>query len=84
MIKQMSKMDFSTYINQLEESDRENGTNMLEVYAERSGTSVGYIKAHLKHRYKIPRQELMRALAENSDGAFSYEDLVRWFYQLVA
>ncbi|UYF78261.1 hypothetical protein [Acinetobacter ursingii] len=77
-----SKFDFAAYITALERGDRENGTTRLDSYAQKCGTSTSYLRSHLRHRYKIPRPELMQALADNSDGSFSYEDIVRWFYNL--
>ncbi|WP_265596913.1 hypothetical protein [Acinetobacter tjernbergiae] len=40
------------------------------------------MRTHLRHRYKIPRPELMQALADHSENRFSYADIVRWFYNL--
>lgn len=78
----IQKADFAAYITSLEKNDLEKGTDLLREYAVKSGTTAAYLCSHLRHRYKIPRPELMQALAINSDGRFSYEDLVRWFYKL--
>ncbi|QDJ91855.1 hypothetical protein [Acinetobacter haemolyticus] len=78
----VQKSDFAGYITALDRSDRENGTNLLEEYAKKCGTSASYLRTHLRHRYKIPRPELMQALADHSENRFSYEDIVRWFYNL--
>jgi len=67
--------DFSIYLDQL-------SPEQLEDYALRSGTSVGYLAVHLKHRRKIPRKDLLVALALESNGAFSFQDLLLWFYDL--
>jgi hypothetical protein len=48
----------------------ENGTNELDEYAQKCGTSSSYLRTHLRHRYKIPRPELMQALADNSEKRF--------------
>ena len=76
------KQDFAAYITDLDRNDRDNGTSQLAEYAQKCGTSASYIKSHLRHRYKIPRPELMQALADHSGNRFSYEDLVRWFHNL--
>lgn len=76
------KIDFASYITALDRSDRENGTNLLDEYAKKCGTSSSYLRTHLRHRYKIPRPELMQALADHSENRFSYEDIVRFFYNL--
>ncbi|MCE1272461.1 MAG: hypothetical protein LWW88_13080 [Acinetobacter sp.] len=76
------KLDFGAFITALDRADRENGTNELDEYAQKCGTSSSYLRTHLRHRYKIPRPELMQALADNSEKRFSYEDIVRWFYNL--
>ena len=76
------KLDFGAFITALVRADRENGTNELDEYAQKCGTSSSYLRTHLRHRYKIPRPELMQALADNSEKRFSYEDIVRWFYNL--
>lgn len=70
--------DFASYICSLEQSGK------LNDYALRAGTTVQYLTKHLKHRRKIPRKDLMESLAEQSDGAFSYPDLVKWFFQISA
>lgn len=76
------KLDFCSFVTALDRADRENGTNELDVYAQKCGTSASYLRTHLRHRYKIPRPDLMQALADHSEDRFSYEDIVRWFYNL--
>ena len=54
----------------------------LENYALRVGTSSQYLFTHLKHRRKIPNKQFMKILAQESNGAFTFKDLVLWFYDL--
>jgi len=67
--------DFAAYLDRLSEEELEN-------YATRSGTSVGYLGVHLKYRRKMPRKDLIVALAMESNGEFSSQDLLLWFYDL--
>ena len=54
----------------------------LEDYALRVGTSPQYLFTHLKHRRKIPNKQFMQILAQESNGSFTFKDLVLWFYGL--
>ncbi len=67
--------DFAVYLDQLSPQE-------LEGYATRAGTSVGYLEAHLKYRRKMPRKDLIVSLALESNGKFSSQDLLLWFYDL--
>lgn len=67
---------FNEFIEQL----RKDGG--LENYAFRVGSSPQYLFTHLKHRRKIPNKQFMQILAQESDGAFTFKDLVLWFYGL--
>lgn len=54
----------------------------LEAYAERAGTTSGYVRAHIASRppRKIPRRALMRALWLATDGAVSWREFLAHFY----
>lgn len=51
-----------------------------EAYANRAGVARTYLENVLVHRKKEPRIATMKALADASNGAFSYADLVHFFY----
>ena len=67
---------FNTYIDELHRSGK------LEDYALRTGTTSKYLFIQLKHKRRIPNKTFMQALAQESNGAFGYEELVLWFYEL--
>lgn len=67
---------FNEFIEQLHKEGE------LEEYALRVGTSAQYLFNHLKHRRKIPNKQFMQILASESKGAFTFKDLVLWFYGL--
>ncbi|ELW82060.1 hypothetical protein ACINWC743_1558 [Acinetobacter sp. WC-743] len=67
---------FNEYIDEL----HKNGS--LDDYALRTGTTNKYLFIQLKHRRRIPNKTFMQALAKESNGTFSYEELVLWFYEL--
>lgn len=70
-------MDFRTYFKGLSEIEQAE-------YAERAGTSAAYIHTHfLSHPpRRIPRPDLMRALAAATNGAVSLHELLCHFYEL--
>lgn len=49
-------------------------------YAKKAGTTRSYIQTHLITRYKIPRKKLMEGLVDACNGAFTYEELLSFFY----
>ena len=53
-----------------------------EAFADRVGTSPAYIQLHLMADppRKIPRPDLMRALADATDGACTFQDVLEHFY----
>lgn len=65
-------MDFADFYRSLSREDRKQ-------FADRADTSPEYIEIHLLPRRKTPRQDKMKALADASNGAVSYEDIVRYF-----
>lgn len=67
---------FNNFIDELHK------TGELEDYALRVGTSSQYLFTHLKHRRKIPNKNFMLILASESGGAFTFKELVLWFYDL--
>lgn len=50
-----------------------------KAFADRADTSPEYIEIHLLPRRKTPRRDTMQALADASDGALSFEDMVNYF-----
>ena len=66
-------MNYKTYFRNLDESAR-------EAHAKKAGTTADYINIHLIPKRKIPRKELMQALADASGGQCSYRDLIDYFY----
>lgn len=67
-------MDFKTYFRGLDQSER-------EAFAKRAETSADYVNIHLVPRNKIPRKENMKLLAEATQGAVSYSEIVDYFYK---
>ena len=67
-------MNFKDFINS--RTDEE-----LEDYATRSGTTSQYIKCHLLNAYKEPRKKLRAALADESNGLVSHEEILKHFYK---
>lgn len=52
-----------------------------EDYATRAGTTLSYMPQLINERpYKVPKPELMRGLAEASNGALTLEDVLMHFY----
>lgn len=67
-------MDFRQWFLSLSDEERES-------YAEKAGTTAGYIRVHLIGRRKIPRAELMNRLAAASDGKWTVPALLAFFYR---
>jgi len=72
-------MDLRSYYYSLTPSQR-------EAYAKRCGTSVKYFDNHLmlKRPSRIPRRELLTALADKSKGNVSFEKVISHFFQVAA
>lgn len=68
------KTPFDTYVNKLHKEGK------LQDYAIRTGTTPKYLFIKLKHKRSIPNKTFMQVLAQESNGEFSYEELVLWFY----
>jgi hypothetical protein len=66
--------DFAAWYRALAEEQK-------SAFAKRSQTTRNYIESHLLAPYKIPREEMMRELADSTDGAFSVASLAAWFYE---
>lgn len=67
---------FNDYIRGLSEVE-------LAIFADRAGTSTGYIKAHLigpNGPRKRASHDLMRRLVDASNGALTWADVRDWFY----
>lgn len=67
-------MDFKRYFYELSPSGR-------EAFAERAGTTVGYIQCHLITRRKIPRPGKMQRLVAASQNNVTLDDLLTYFYK---
>ena len=70
-------MRFPEFFKRLDESQRTE-------YAERAGTSVEYIRAHLIYARRVPRRDLLEALVMASDGQVSRKEILEHFYPPVA
>lgn len=66
-------MNFKTFYRGLGQPDR-------EAFAERAGTTVGYLENHLIPARKVPKRDLMSRLAEASEGSCTFEDILDHFY----
>ncbi|MDC5522404.1 hypothetical protein ACT43R_02925 [Acinetobacter baumannii] len=51
----------------------------LDQYAKAAGTTSGYLKTHLLYGYKEPRKNLRKALAEQSSGKVSEQEILQHF-----
>jgi hypothetical protein len=69
-------LSFPEFYRSLSEAER-------KAYADKAGTTPGYIETHLVSTppRKIPRPKLMRGLADASGGRVSQQVLLRHFYQ---
>jgi hypothetical protein len=58
--------------------------NQRKQYAERAGTSKKYCDSHLMRTRpsRIPKRDLMQGLANASNGAVSFSDVVDYFYHV--
>lgn len=65
-------MTLSKYISGLSEAEQ-------DAYAERCGTTGKYLRGHIKCATRVPRPALMRALAAESHGVVSLDDVLRHF-----
>lgn len=66
-------MTFDAYINSLT-------PQQLEDYAKRCGTSVLYLKNHLRGATRAPRLSLLNKLWQESGGAISRTDVLDHFF----
>ena len=67
-------MDYREWFLSLSEAQR-------DAYAQRAGTTAGYIRVHLIGRRKIPRPALLNKLADASDGKWTVAKLLAFFYK---
>jgi len=66
-------MKFKKYLNNLSEDE-------LQAYAERAGTTPGYITTHLLHARKTPRKDLLNRLADATEKKVAYSEVLDHFY----
>lgn len=68
-------MDLISYFDSLSEAQQ-------EAYAGRCDTTAKYLSTHIMYSppRKIPRRELMYALAEQSQGKVSFDEVLKHFY----
>ena len=52
----------------------------LQAYAQRCGTTVFYLKNQLKNAYKTPRNRLLNALWQESNGELSRDEVMQHFF----
>lgn len=55
------------------------GTEGMGAYAERCGISANYLRIHVRYASKDPSVSLMRALAEQSQGAVTIESVLQHY-----
>ncbi|MCP4597830.1 hypothetical protein [Neptuniibacter sp.] len=67
------KSNFAQFISDMNDQE-------LEQYAEQCVTTRRYISEQLVPGKKVPRQELMSRLIENSKGQVARDDLLDHFY----
>jgi hypothetical protein len=71
-------MELKIYYNSLDTAER-------KAYAARAKTDPEYIRIHLIPRSgcpdRMPRKELLRALAEASNGSVSFEEVLKHFFE---
>lgn len=65
-------MSFAKFVKSLSRPE-------LEAYAQRCGTTANYITVHLLHATKEPRKKLREALANESDGKVSLNEVLQHF-----
>ena len=65
-------MTLLEYINSLSEADQER-------YAVRCGTTLKYLRGHIKGATRIPRPALLRALSAESGGAVGFDSVLEHF-----
>lgn len=68
---------FVTYWRQMNREDR-------EAYAKRAGTTYGYIDTQLIYRHKHASGDMMRRLAEASNGELTPAEVFEHFLDRVA
>lgn len=71
-------MKFADYLRQLNQPDAPEG-NPLEAYAERAGTTVGYLRVHVLHARKASSLAFMRRLAAASEGEVTLTEVLRHY-----
>lgn len=69
-------MRYSTFISGLDEK-------RLQAYAERAGTTVAYIKSHIRPDPpgRTPRPDLMLRLWEATEGEVEWHEVLGHFYR---
>ena len=70
-------MKLADYIRKLDRAKE--AVNPLQVYSDRCGITIGYMRAHVLHARKDPRFRLLLALARESDGAVSLYEVLEHF-----
>lgn len=70
-------MKLADYIKQLDQPKE--SPNPLQGYADRCGVTIGYMRAHILYARKDPRFRLLRALAKQSGGCVSLQEVLQHF-----
>lgn len=65
-------MKFRDFLTQLSKQE-------FDAYAQRAGTTSGYLKSHLYYSYKEPRKKLRKALSAASNGKVSEAEVLEHF-----
>lgn len=67
-------MKLKTYYRQLNHNER-------QAYALRARTTINYLDNHLIPGRKLPRQDLLKRLAEASEGNVELDDVLDHFFK---
>ena len=73
-------MNLKDFFTKLSETDQ-------QAFAKRAGTTIGYLRAHVLPRRKMPRPALMDGLiaaCQERDPAITRDQVIQYFYAEVA
>lgn len=71
-------MRLDEYLRELDQPHAEGG-NPLEAYADRAGTTIGYLRVHVLRARKPASLRYMRRLAQASEGRVSLTEVLHHY-----
>ncbi|TFH84749.1 hypothetical protein EQG41_20775 [Billgrantia azerbaijanica] len=71
-------MNLADYLRELDQPQAEGG-NPLEAFADRAGTTTGYLRVHVIRARKPASLRYMRRLAQASEGKVSLIEVLRHY-----